>query len=269
MPLFKHEGTYFNYEIQGEGIPFLFLHGLGDNLKFAYETFDKDEKIQLISLDQRGHGKSGNDSRKLSYDRLAKDALALMDYLGIQHFFVGGLSMGAGVAVNLAVQAADKVLGLIILRSSATDEPMKKEVIAWFSTVSKYLPKKDGALLLEQDPIFPSIKETYPKAIDTFKRYFEDDAVVTHYKKFSDIPKDRPIKNKSELTNLTIPTLILANNYDVIHPIEYSLFYKRNIENASYYELTPKTIDAEKHKLEITTYINTFIINTSKKTNYK
>lgn len=44
MPLFKHEGTYFNYEIQGEGIPFLFLHGLGDNLKFAYETFDKDEK---------------------------------------------------------------------------------------------------------------------------------------------------------------------------------------------------------------------------------
>ncbi|HEM1562333.1 TPA: alpha/beta hydrolase, partial [Listeria monocytogenes] len=223
MPLFKHEGTYFNYEIQGEGIPFLFLHGLGDNLKFAYETFDKDEKIQLISLDQRGHGKSGNDSRKLSYDRLAKDALALMDYLGIQHFFVGGLSMGAGVAVNLAVQAADKVLGLIILRSSATDEPMKKEVIAWFSTVSKYLPKKDGALLLEQDPIFPSIKETYPKAIDTFKRYFEDDAAVTHYKKFSDIPKDRPIKNKSELTNLTIPTLILANNYDVIHPIEYSL----------------------------------------------
>ncbi|HBL6234052.1 TPA: alpha/beta hydrolase, partial [Listeria monocytogenes] len=39
--------------------------------------------------------------------------------------------------------------------------------------------------------------------------------------------------------------------------------------NASYYELTPKTIDAEKHKLEITTYINTFIINTSKKTTYK
>ncbi|EAG0211634.1 alpha/beta hydrolase, partial [Listeria monocytogenes] len=27
--------------------------------------------------------------------------------------------------------------------------------------------------------------------------------------------------------------------------------------------------DAEKHKLEITTYINTFIINTSKKTTYK
>lgn len=44
MPLFKHEGIDFNYEIQGEGIPFLFLHGLGDNLKFAFETFNNDEK---------------------------------------------------------------------------------------------------------------------------------------------------------------------------------------------------------------------------------
>lgn len=82
------------------------------------------------------------DSRKLSYDSLASDALALMDYLGIQRFYVGGLSMGAGVAVNLAIHAANKVMGLILLRSSATDEPMKKQVIEWFNTVSIYLPKK-------------------------------------------------------------------------------------------------------------------------------
>ncbi|EIE8516495.1 alpha/beta hydrolase, partial [Listeria innocua] len=72
-------------------------------------------------------------------------------------------------------------------------------------------------------------------------------------------------KSKNELTNVTMPTLILANNYDVIHPLEYSLFYARNIENAKYYELTPKTVDAEKHKLEIDTYINTFILSNSKK----
>lgn len=265
MPLFKYEGIDFNYEIQGTGIPFLFLHGLGDNIKFAFETFNNDKKIQLISLDQRGHGKSGDDSKKLSYDKLASDALALMDYLGIERFYVGGLSMGAGVAVNLAVHAKNRVMGVILLRSSATDEPMKKEVIEWFSTVSMYLHRENGSQLFEQDPIFPSIKDTYPKAIDTFKRYFEDDASVTHYKKFSDIPKDRPIKSKSELTNLTIPALILANNYDVIHPMEYSLFYARNMKNASYYELTPKTVDAEKHKSEIDDYINTFIISSSKK----
>lgn len=79
-----------------------------------------------------------------------------------------------------------------------------------------------------------------------------------------DIPSDRPIKSKSELTNLTIPVLILANTFDLIHSIEYSLFYERNIEIAIYYELTPKTVDAKKHKMEIDTYINTFIIDSQK-----
>ncbi len=50
--------------------------------------------------------------------------------------------MGAGVALNLAVHEIQRVSGLILHRSSATEEPMKKEVIEWFSTVSKYLPKK-------------------------------------------------------------------------------------------------------------------------------
>lgn len=44
---------------------------------------------------------------------------------------------------------------------------------------------------------------------------------------------------------------MLSNKHDVIHPIEYSLFYKRNIGNSSYYELTSKTVNAETHKLAI------------------
>lgn len=36
------------------------------------------------------------------------------------------------------------------------------------------------------------------------------------------------------------------------------------MKKASYYELTPKTVDAEKHKIEIDTYINTFILSNSK-----
>lgn len=117
--------------------------------------------------------------------------------------------------------------------------------------------------------IFLLIKEIYFKVIDMFKCYFEDDVVVIYYKKFSDIFKDRLIKNKSELINLIIFIFIFVNNYDVIYLIEYSLFYKCNIENVSYYELIFKIIDVEKYKLEIMIYINIFIINILKKIIYK
>lgn len=112
--------------------------------------------------------------------------------------------------------------------------------------------------------ILVSIFCCHSNEIFFFCVYFIDIDPINYYRKFMDIPSDRPIKSKSELTNLTIPVLILANKFDVIHPIEYSLFYEWNIENAIYYELTPKTVDAEKHKMEIDTYINTFIINSQK-----
>ena len=265
MPIFKHDEIEFNYEVEGEGIPFLYLHGLGDNLEFAFDTYQRAEGIKLIALDQRGHGNSGHDFKPMSFDKLAGDAIALMNYLGISNFYVGGLSMGAGVALNIAVHETDRILGLILLRSSSTDEPMKEEVRQWFSTVSKYLPEKNGKPLFKEDPVFYSMEETYPRAIDTFTRYFDDNASVKYFQKFVDMSKDTPIKNKEELAYLSIPVLILSNKYDVIHPIEYSLFYKDNIKNVTYFELTPKTINARKHKQELNTYINNFIIDNVKK----
>ncbi|MGM0169708.1 hypothetical protein IGI39_004821 [Enterococcus sp. AZ135] len=265
MPTFKHDGIEFNYKVDGEGIPFLYLHGLGDTLEIAFNSYKRTEGIKLIALDQRGHGNSGHDFTSMNFCKLAGDAVALMNYLGITKFYVGGLSMGAGVALNIAIHEPKRVLGLILLRSSSTDEPMKEEVRHWFSTVSKYLPKKNGKQLFKEDPLFHSIKEACPRAIETFTRYFEDTASVRYFQKFLDMPNDSPIKNKEELAYLSIPVLILSNKYDVIHPIEYSLFYKENIKNATYFELTPKTINAERHKQELDTYINNFIIENEKR----
>lgn len=261
MATFIHNDIIINYRVQGTGIPFLFLHGLGDNLEFSFKVFNKKENIQLICMDQRGHGKSSWNSDPLNYDVLAKDALALMNYLKIPRFYIGGLSMGAGVALNLAVHHSEKVSGLVLLRSSSTDKPMKSDVIDWFKTVSKYLPKNNEKELFEQDNTFFSIKHIYPRAIDTFERYFEDIASISYPEKFVYIPKDTPLKNKKELENLDMPVLILSSSHDYIHPIEYSQFLNQNIEQANYYEITSKTINATKQKKELDCYINTFILN--------
>lgn len=260
MPIFEHKGIKFNYKIEGEGLPFLLLHGLGDGLELALEMYQKAEGIKLVLLDQRGHGSSEHDFNPMTFDELARDAIGLMDYLGITNFFVGGLSMGAGVALNVTVHHENRILGLILIRSSSTDKPMKPEIQEWFGTVINYLPLKNGKQLFKTDLIYHSIKKKYPRAINTFNRYFNDPASVKYYQKFIDIPKDTPIKNIKELAQLQLPVLILANRYDVIHPIEYSLFYKNNIKNATYFELPPKNIDAEMHSQELNKAVNEFLI---------
>jgi len=259
MPKFKHEGIELNYEIEGEGTPFLYLHGLGDNLSFVFETFQKPQGVKLIALDQRGHGRSEHDYKLMSFEKLADDAMALMNYLSIPTFFVGGLSMGAGVALNLAIHNTNRVLGLILIRASSTDEPMKEDVRNWFDTVSRYLPEDNGKQLFKKDPIFLSIQEVYPRAVSTFTRYFDDESSVKYPKKFVDMPNDTPIRSKEELKNISIPVLILSNKYDFIHPLEYSLFYKDNMKNVTYFELTSKTVNSSKHVSELNTAISNFI----------
>lgn len=265
MPIFKYDGIDFNYRVEGEGIPFLYLHGLGDNLEFAFDTYQRAEGIKLIALDQRGHGNSTHDFTSMSFDKLASDAIAFMDYLGITKFYVGGLSMGAGVALNIAVHETERILGLILLRSSSTDKPMKKEVRQWFRTVSEYLPLQGGRQLFIGNPVFSSMNEIYPRAVDTFSRYFDDKASIKYFQKFIDMSNDAPIKNKEELVSLSIPVLVLSNSEDVIHPLDYSLFYKNNINQAVYFELTPKTISVKKHQQELNTYINNFIMDNAEK----
>lgn len=259
MPVFNHNGIKFTYKVEGEGTPLLLLHGLGDNLNLILDMYQRVGGIKLVVLDQRGHGNSEHDFKEMSFDKLADDAISLMNYLGITNFYIGGLSMGAGVALNVALHQVRRVLGLILIRSSSTDKPMKKEVQDWFSTVSKYLPVKRGQQLFEADPVYYDIEKIYPRALNTFNRYFIDPASIKYFQKFEEMSKDAPLKNKKDLDVLKVPVLVLSNKYDFIHPIEYSLFYKDNIKNVTYFELTPKIINSKKHKQELNMAINEFI----------
>ena len=59
---------------------------------------------RLLTLDCRGHGATeplGEEAR-LNFSAFADDVVALLDHLGIEQAIVGGISMGAGVALNLA-----------------------------------------------------------------------------------------------------------------------------------------------------------------------
>lgn len=262
MSVFERDGIVFNYEVRGKGIPFLYLHGLGDNLQFALDTFQNIKGIQLIALDQRGHGKSGNRHVPMSFDILASDAITLMNELNIKNFFIGGLSMGAGVALNLAIKEKSRVLGLVLNRSSFTDQPMRPEVRQWFKIVSTYLPVYNGKKLFKADPVFQSIASTYPKAIETFLRYFDDEVSMKYNEKFVEMSTDTPIKDKSVLKGVEIPVLILANPDDFIHPILFSEFYKKNMSQVVYFELPSKILDFKKHNFELNTHVNYFIHHT-------
>ncbi|WP_417450536.1 alpha/beta fold hydrolase [Kordiimonas sp.] len=99
---------------RGEGPPLLLLHGLfgsADNLGAIARNLEADYKV--ISLDLRNHGRSPH-VEGMSYTAMAADVKLILDKLDIGKCHVFGHSMGGKTAMQLALDAPDRISRLVV-----------------------------------------------------------------------------------------------------------------------------------------------------------
>src|SRR4030095_2567099 len=108
-------GLKMYYEIHATGEPVVLLHGsfmtIPSNWPEMIPALSKTR--QVIVVEMQGHGRTADINRDFSYDNLADDIAALLDYLKIRKADIVGYSMGAGVAMNLAIRHPDKVRKMV------------------------------------------------------------------------------------------------------------------------------------------------------------
>ena len=94
----------------------LLLNSLGCSLEMWDDQFDAfSERYELIRFDMRGHGSSTlGAAAELNIDRLAKDALAVLDACGIARAHLCGLSLGGMTAMQVAAKWPDRVLKAVL-----------------------------------------------------------------------------------------------------------------------------------------------------------
>ncbi len=121
MTVFSNGGIDIAYDDVGEGDPILLLHGFAstrtDNWSRTgwYGTLEKTGR-RVIAMDWRGHGESAasHSSEDYSTDLLLGDVRALLDHLAIDKLDVFGFSMGAGLALQLALQEGKRIDHLVL-----------------------------------------------------------------------------------------------------------------------------------------------------------
>ena len=121
MPHFDHAGVSIAHETAGDGHPMLLVHGFAataeDNwLRTGWVQALTRARRQAVTFDLRGHGASTKlyDPADYTVEKMAGDALALMDHLGIERASLMGYSMGAGIAAHLAAHHGAR-FGVVIL----------------------------------------------------------------------------------------------------------------------------------------------------------
>ncbi|TCO72807.1 alpha/beta fold hydrolase [Rhodovulum euryhalinum] len=111
------DGLWLAYDDQGTGTPLLCLAGLTrnmDDFEPVVEQFA--DRARIIRLDTRGRGGSDHDPDFMNYNliREGRDALALLDHLGLARAAILGTSRGGLIAMVLAAGHKDRLIGVCL-----------------------------------------------------------------------------------------------------------------------------------------------------------
>lgn len=183
-------GIKLYYETYGSGPPLLLLHGNGGSIReVANQIPALARHFQVIAVDTRAQGQSGDDGRPLSYDLFADDMGALLTALKLPAADVVGWSDGGNTGLSLALRYPRQVRKLVTMGAN---------LYADTTAISGKLLKQvrhDKKLLTLVSPLKKQFR-TSRRLVNLLLQY----------------PQMRP----EQLQKITAPTLVLAGEKDVI-----------------------------------------------------
>jgi pimeloyl-ACP methyl ester carboxylesterase len=110
-------GANIEYDVRGSGAPVVFIHGavLSDGFVPVIEQTGIAENFQIIHYRRRGYASSSRAVAGMTMQGWAGDCIALLNHLGIASAHVAGHSFGAGIALQMAIDAPGRVRKLALL----------------------------------------------------------------------------------------------------------------------------------------------------------
>jgi pimeloyl-ACP methyl ester carboxylesterase len=109
-------GHVMAYDIEGEGVPLLFIHQVAtDRRLWQHQRKPFSQRYRLITIDVMGHGEVAWSHQEFSLGHAADQVRILLERLETGPAFVIGVSMGATIAMKLALSHPTSVRGLILV----------------------------------------------------------------------------------------------------------------------------------------------------------
>jgi pimeloyl-ACP methyl ester carboxylesterase len=272
MAYFQRNGIVFHYRDVGQGIPFVFQHGIGGDVRQPAGLFVPPQGIRLLCFDARAHGRTEplGDPAALTFDAIGDDLVALLDYLGLRQAVVGGISLGAGVALNVAVRYPGRIAGLVLSRPAWLDGPMPPGNVARYADLARRLravaaardPKhalRCAVAEFETSNDYRDLLVSSPDTAQSLRGQLTNERAVAAVARLERLPTDRPLADLRAAGAIRVPTLVLAHYLDPIHRFAFGEALAGAIPGASLVELTPKSIARERHAAEVQDCLEAFL----------
>jgi pimeloyl-ACP methyl ester carboxylesterase len=195
-------GLNMYYEIHSEGRPLVLLHGalsaIGTSFGKLLPSLAKAR--QVIAVEQQAHGHTADIDRPLSIEQMAEDTAALLSHLGIERADIFGWSMGAGIALQIAIRHPDLASKLVVASVAYNNDGLYPEVLQGEETM-----KPEGLAGTPWQEEYSRIAphpEDWPVLVEKVKRM---DLKFHGW-------------TAEEVRSIDVPTLVIIGDSDIVRP---------------------------------------------------
>ena len=195
-------GLQMYYEIHGAGQPLVLLHGAMSAIGTSFGQLlpGLAQNRRVIAFELQGHGRTADIDRPLSYEALADDVAAALQQLGIEQADIGGYSMGADVALRVAIRHPEVVRKLVLASGSYSLSGIHPGVL-------------DGSGETKAEMMHGSPWHTEYMQIAPHPENF-----AALFAKTSQMDRDLPDVPAETIQALKMPTLLIIGDSDIVRP---------------------------------------------------
>lgn len=223
MPhILRPDGTRISYDVTGRknGSPVLMIQGLGvDSRGWAMQRARFGRTHRVVTVDNRGVGRSDVPPGPYSLFDMAEDALACLDDAGIETAHVMGASMGGVVAQIIGVLHPQRARSLVLACTACQHHHWRRELLVeWRDEVVA-----DGMHALARDEglqwlVGPRLVRRFGVFINVLARVVLDTDPLAFAAQIDAILMASD-DLREELSKVAAPTLIITGSQDSLTPV--------------------------------------------------
>jgi pimeloyl-ACP methyl ester carboxylesterase len=220
MPKIFTRATEIYYHEIGQGPALLLVPGLGAHSKI-WGPFPKRfaEGRRVIVFDPRGLGKSSAGEEPLTLDLMASDVIAVLDAAAADTAALLGASLGALVALKVALEYPERVSRLILVTPAFFRSRHGDWMLQTLRLLAERLsPQEFIQALMPLAFAPPFFEKGFGMIKEVSRMLTPTPAEMEQIKRQLDALQDEEMPE--DLSMLKIPTLLIAGSRDILAPVE-------------------------------------------------
>ncbi|PKP75967.1 MAG: alpha/beta hydrolase [Alphaproteobacteria bacterium HGW-Alphaproteobacteria-6] len=246
----------------GTGRAMVFQHGLCGDANQPAQVFPPDTGYRCVTLECRGHGASqAGPVDRLSIATFADDIARMMVVNGLGPAVVGGISMGAAIALRLAITRPELVSALVLARPAwvADAAPANMAPNALVGDLLRDHAAEKARILFEETATAAQLATIAPDNLASLRGFFSRHPVAVTAGLLCRISADGPGVSEADIAGIGVPILVIGHAQDFVHPLDHARRLAHLIPNARLTEITPKAEDPAAYQRDFRAALATFL----------